>query len=226
MVIKSNTKHNSIKTSIPISIEEQKKNTEISNDMWMEFVRVSVPYPVIIEAFVFVEFSSVAHRLRFVRDRVQTDHIRSILFYHLIVLNRHRLAHGTIGGSKFHFIAAPSPSSFVVDVRSTLKHIDFCYSYKLKMAHGMQHRMMITFKRIWLSGKYDNHKSLRFSNTWGIGEHMARMCAARVSTCRHSMATTFGRDWVGKRRRSQEQRIVVECCAHNWREPKRLTKIT
>lgn len=66
----------------------------------------------------------------------------------------------------------------VLVLRSTLKHIDFCYSYKLEMAHGMPGKMMITFKRIWLSGKYDNHKPFRFFNVQRQA-FIGRECAKR-----------------------------------------------
>lgn len=185
-------------------------------------------YPVIIEAFVFVEIP-FCHCLRVVRDRLQTDRILDQLVSIIRVdssaaphrWNRRRKHETTTTTTtKIHFVVGCSSVGVVVlDVRSTLKHIDFCYSYKLKMAHGMPGKMMITFKRIWLSGKYDNHKSLGFFDVHTLAERM-RATLVRASAIQWAtrQEQTLARS--GRSNRSNDR------CAHNWREPKRLTKIT
>lgn len=139
MVIKSNTKHNSIKSSIyrwnRTRGQRREKNWAFCSCECV--LALSDLYPVIIEAFVFVEFSFRIY-LRRVHNRVQTDHIRSILILSLCWVARRSTSMDQNSISSCGSFLNVFVYVVVLAVRSTLKHIDFCYSFKLKMARGMQ----------------------------------------------------------------------------------------
>lgn len=85
------------------------------------------PYPVIIEAFVFGGIFAVPS------SRSLETECRQITFdqFHSMMIRLAQIA--LHDGFKIPFHRASSSTSSPT-VRSTLKHIDFCHSHKLKMA--------------------------------------------------------------------------------------------